>query len=169
VAPHIARRAFLYGDVESPTSEELKPLDAAVEGLEPTPAKSPPDSAYSPLSDMATLYIDDEDWRGYSEPVRMPLPGRGIASSSFRARRSIGKTPKSVRFDPRALFLSAAADGELDVLKATAAKVYRLRKFYLESVIMRIAVYHFDVWNGVVHIIGAYVRKWTHFPPPWAD
>lgn len=128
MAPHIARRAFLYGDIESPTSEEFKPLDAAVEGISP-PSKSsepvqPDPSAYSPLSDFATLYIDDEDWRSYSEPVRLPLPGFGMVSSSFRARRSIGKTPKTVRFDPRALFLSAAADGELDVLKATASKVY---------------------------------------------
>ena len=127
MAPHIARRAFLYGDIESPTSEELKSLDAAVEGITPASKSSESvlsdPSAYSPLSDFATLYIDDEDWRSYSEPVRLPLPGRGVASSSFRARRSIGKTPKTVRFDPRALFLSAAADGELDVLKATASKV----------------------------------------------
>ena len=130
VAPHIARRAFLYGDVESPTSEELKSLDAAVEGINPPSKTSEPEqsdpSAYSPLSDFATLYIDDEDWRSYSEPMKLPFPGHGISSSSFRARRSIGKTPKSVRFDPRSLFLSAAADGELDVLKATAAKVFFL-------------------------------------------
>ena len=133
MAPHIARRAFLYGDVESPTSEELRPLDAAVEGIGPAAASGSADapdrsdpSAYSPLSDFATLYIDDEDWRSYSEAVRLPLPGRGVASSSFRARRSIGKTPKTVRFDPRSLFLSAAADGELDVLKTTASKVFFL-------------------------------------------
>jgi len=105
----------------------LKSLDAAVEGINP-PSKSseteqPDQSAYSPLSDFATLYIDDEDWRSYSEPVRLPFQGRGMSSSSYRTRRSIGKTPKSVRFDPRSLFLSAAADGELDVLKATSAKV----------------------------------------------
>jgi len=89
------------------------------------PQQSDP-SAYSPLSDFATLYIDDEDWRSYSEPVRLPLPGRGVASSSFRARRGLlGKAAKTVRFDPRALFLSAAADGELDVLRATASKVRR--------------------------------------------
>jgi len=135
MAPHIARRAFLYGDIESPTSEELKPLDAAVEGMNQTskpaePTQQPDPSAYSPLSDFATLYIDDEDWRSYSEPVRMPLPGRGIASSSFRARRSMGKTPKTVRFDPRALFLSAAGDGELDILKGTAAKVWFFAVFH---------------------------------------
>ena len=134
VAPHIARRAFLYGDIESPTSEELKSLDAAVEGISPSSKSSESvqsdPSAFSPLSDFATLYIDDEDWRSYSESVRMPFPGRGTVSSSFRARRSIGKTPKTVRFDARALFLSAAADGELDVLKTTATQVYTKHNVY---------------------------------------
>jgi len=156
VAPHIARRAFLYGDIESPTSEELKSLDAAVEGINPTLSPKSPDSdpsAYSPLSDFATLYIDDEDWRSYSEPpVRLPFQGRvGTASSSsFRARRSLGRTPKSVHFDPRALFLSAAADGELDVLRATAAKVKLFSSKILSSnILVCISVCLLVIYSGL--------------------
>lgn len=129
-APHIARRAFLYGDVGSPTSDEFKLFEeTSGETSAATPSRDSqvPESlksnntAYDPSAVMSTLYIDDEDW--HAGNLRPTVAATRQAIGRLRGKRKSDKQTKSVTFDPCSLLLSAAATGELDVITSSAPKV----------------------------------------------
>jgi hypothetical protein len=82
-----------------------------------TAAASP---AFDPSADFSALYIDDEDWRGITEPgattFRLSTGGFGVK------RRSNTRLGKTVRFDPCALLHSAALEGDLETVKVASPK-----------------------------------------------
>lgn len=130
-APHIARRAFLYGDVSSPSDEFKLFEEPCGESATVTVAvsSSPPaseilnssSSAYRPPAEISALYIDDDDLQGGN--LRRSVTSLRQSVGRMRGKRKSEKQTKSVTFDPCSLLLSATITGELDIILGAASQV----------------------------------------------